>query len=203
MSKYLTGEVTTMNFETKKYRYIRILKNIRDFIFVCIIFFGLMLMFCEYERVIALVFSSDLIGVLGLFTGAIVGFAFGVFMTVKVFESEETENVYKEMHKPSKHHKDNRKRKPNAKNNNKPNTSNAVVSASNVEPASTPNANASVTETTPNEKIQQMFSLLNELSSDIVTAQEKSLNEIPVEQAPAAEPESNEILQENTSDENT
>lgn len=67
---------------------IKVIKDLAGVICVGVCFFSILLMFCQPSKVIDMIFCREVIGLLGLLVGGIIGFMFGAVLTYKHFANE-------------------------------------------------------------------------------------------------------------------
>lgn len=67
---------------------IKMIKDLAGVACVGVTFFSILLMFCQPTKVIDMIFCREVIGLLGLLIGGILGFVFGAILTYKHFANE-------------------------------------------------------------------------------------------------------------------
>lgn len=196
-----------MNIETTKNRFIRTLKLIGSGTLVFLMIFIIALMFCEYQKVAALLFSPDVIGLFGLITGLTIGFALGVYVTYKVFEFEDDhekfmQRVFEKAHiknesKPRKKHRPKTPTAPTRPANSKapqvkatqPQTHKSLAPVQ----QQTPSANVPVTANSVDSRTKNIFDILDEfddsheIPADEVFGNEDAPEDEMLEAPPAQE----------------
>ena len=201
-----------MNIETTKNLFIRTMKLIGSGALVFLMIFLLALMFCEYQKVAALLFSPDVIGLVGLTTGLTIGFALGVYVTYKVYESEnDCEKFVQDIFEKAKHKNEPKPRKkqhpkaPTAParpaNSKAPQTEAAPTKTPKSQAPvqqQTPTADAPVTDNYEDARAKKIFGILDEFSDSYeIPADEVFGDEDAPEDEVLEAPDAEEVVADN------